>query len=105
MGNLLKLYQEMAVMLNTQLEWQGHRQTFHTLLSLMLGVLMSRDVRLGRIASKGFLDGNIESVEQRYRRWLKNKHIKPQVSTIQWRSNCCSVANDGDCGFRSTEPW
>lgn len=79
MGNWVKLYQEMAAMLKAQLEWQGHRQTFHTLLSLMVGVLMSRDVRLGRIAAKGFVDGNIESVEQRYRRWLKNKHIKPQL--------------------------
>ena len=58
-------------MINLQLAWQGRKET---LLSLMI-----RDVRLGRIAAKGIVSRKIESIEQRSRRWLKNKQIKPQL--------------------------
>jgi hypothetical protein len=61
----------MVAMINLQLAWQGRKET---LLSLMI-----RDVRLGRIAAKGIVSRKIESIEQRSRRWLKNKQIKPQL--------------------------
>lgn len=76
MGNLQKVYQELAAMVSTSLKWTGRRETFHTLIHFLLGVLLSRDVRLGRIASKSGFYIKIESVEQRYRRWLSNPNIK-----------------------------
>ena len=76
MGNLQKVYQELATMVNTSLNWTGRRETFHTLIHFLLGVLLSHDVRLGRIASKSGFHMKIESVEQRYRRWLSNPKIK-----------------------------
>lgn len=74
-----KLYQELKQMLKSQINWDGRKETFHTLVSLMVGIMLSRDVRLGRIAVKGGLEGTIESIEQRYRRWLKNPQIKSKV--------------------------
>jgi len=70
------LYQELKGLLKQRIVWTGHKQTLHTLVSMMIGVLMSRDVRLGHIAMKGGLDGKMENIEQRYRRWLKNPRIK-----------------------------
>jgi len=79
MGNLQKVYQELENMVSSQLQWNGRRETFHTLIHFLLGVLLSRDVRLGRIASKSGLVMKIESVEQRYRRWLSNPKIKAKT--------------------------
>jgi len=76
MGNLQKVYQELATMVSGQLRWKGRGDTFHTLIHFLLGVLLSRDVRLGRIASKSGFAMKIESVEQRYRRWLSNPNIR-----------------------------
>lgn len=78
MGNLTQAYQELEAMVKAKLNWQGRAETFHTLLHLMFGVLLSRDVRLGRIAVKSGLNWKIESIEQRFRRWLKNPTIKAQ---------------------------
>ena len=79
MGNLQHVYQELATMVSTQVPWDGHRQTFRTLIWMMMGVLLSRDVRLGRIAARSGLFGSVASIEQRYRRWLKNPRIKAQL--------------------------
>ena len=76
MGNLQKVYQELTTMVSTQLKWKGRRETFHTLIHFMLGILLSHDVRLGRVASRSGFITKIESVEQRYRRWLSNPNIK-----------------------------
>ena len=73
---MLELYQELKGLLKQRIVWTGHKQTLHTLVSMMIGVLMSRDVRLGHIAMKGGLEGQMENIEQRYRRWLKNPRIK-----------------------------
>jgi len=73
---MLALYQEIKGLLKQRIVWTGHEQTLHTLVSMMLGVLLCRDVRLGHIAMKGGLFGQLESIEQRYRRWLKNPRIK-----------------------------
>lgn len=70
------LYQELKGLLKQRIVWRGHKDTFHTLVSMMLGIFLSRDVRLGRIAPKSGLSGQMESIEQRYRRWLKNPRIK-----------------------------
>ena len=77
---MLKQYQKIKAMLKSQINWQGHKDTFQTLVSMMIGVLLSRDVRLGHIAMKGGLSGKIESIEQRYRRWLNNPKITAKVS-------------------------
>jgi hypothetical protein len=79
MGNLQKVFQEMATMISGQLKWKGRRETFHTLIHFLLGVSLSRDVRLARIAPKSGSGMKIESVEQRYRRWLSNTNIRSLI--------------------------
>lgn len=71
-----QLYQEIKGLLKQGITWTGHKDTLHTLVSMMIGVLLCRDVRLGHIAAKGGLEGHLENIEQRYRRWLKNPRIK-----------------------------
>ena len=73
------LYQELKGLLKQRISWTGHKDTFHTLVSMMLGIFLCRDVRSGKIASKSGLSGQIESIEQRYRRWLKNPRIKART--------------------------
>lgn len=76
MGNLRIVYQELEKMVSSQLTWKGRSETRHRLIHFLLGVLLSRDVRLGRIAPKSGFAMKIESGEQRYRRWLSNPRIK-----------------------------
>jgi len=76
MGNLCRVYQELESMIRSRLIWKGRQETLHTLIHLMLGVLLSHDVRLGRIGTKSGLPWKLESMEQRFRRWLKNPRVK-----------------------------
>lgn len=78
MSSSLKLYHHMLMMLKP-IAWQGRKETLQTLALLMTGIFQSRDVRLGRIAGKVPLPIKQDSVEQRFRRWLKNPRIDERV--------------------------
>jgi len=78
MSSPLKLYHHVMDMLKP-VAWQGRKETMQTLAFLMAGIFQSRDVRLGRIAGKVALPIKQDSVEQRFRRWLKNPRIDERV--------------------------
>jgi hypothetical protein len=74
----MKLYHHVIDMLKPT-TWQGRKETLQTLALLMTGIFQSGDVRLGRIARKVPLPIKQDSVEQRFRRWLKNPHIDERL--------------------------
>jgi len=78
MSSPLKLYHHVLTMLKP-IEWQGRKETLKTLALMMTGIFQSRDVRLGRIAGKVPLPIKQDSVEQRFRRWLKNPRIDERM--------------------------
>lgn len=78
MSSSLKLYHHVMAMLKPT-AWQGRKETLQTLALLMTGIFQSGDVRLGRIATKVPLPTKQDSVEQRFRRWLKNPHVDERV--------------------------
>ena len=78
MSSSLKLYHHVIDMLKP-IAWQGRKETLQTLALLMTGIFQSGDVRLGRIAKKVPLPIKQDSVEQRFRRWLKNPGIDERV--------------------------
>jgi hypothetical protein len=78
MSSPLKLYHHVLDMLKPG-AWQGRKETLQTLALLMTGIFQSSDVRLGRIARKVPLPIKQDSVEQRFRRWLKNPHIDERL--------------------------
>ena len=78
MSSPLKLYHHVMDMLKP-IAWQGRKETLQTLAFMMTGIFQSRDVRLGRIAGKVPLPIKQDSVEQRFRRWLKNPRIDERV--------------------------
>lgn len=78
MSSPLKLYHHVLDMLKP-MAWQGRKETMRTLALLMTGIFQSGDVRLGRIAKKVPLPIKQDSVEQRFRRWLKNPRIDERV--------------------------
>lgn len=79
MSSSLKLYHHVMTMLKP-MTWQGRKETLHTLALMMTGIFQSGDVRLGHIAKKTPLPTKQDSVEQRFRRWLKNPHIDERVN-------------------------
>ena len=78
MSSSLKLYHHVMAMLKP-MAWQGRTETLHTLAFMMVGIFQSRDVRLGRIAGKVPMPIKQDSVEQRFRRWLKNPRIDERI--------------------------
>jgi len=71
MSSPLKLYHQFHQALKGLGKW-GRPELVETLAHLMVGIFMSRDVRLSRIAENVPLDSQEESIAQRFRRWLKN---------------------------------
>jgi hypothetical protein len=78
MSSPMKLYHHVMVMLKP-MAWPGRKETMQTLALLMTGIFQSGDVRLGRIAKKVPLFIKQDSVEQRFRRWLKNPRLDERV--------------------------
>jgi hypothetical protein len=78
MSSSSKLYHHVMAMLKP-ISWQGRKETLQTLALMMTAIFQSGDVRLGRIARKVPLPIKQDSVEQRFRRWLKNPHIDERV--------------------------
>lgn len=71
MSSPLQLYHQFHEALKGLGKW-GRPELMETLAHLMVGIFMSRDVRLSRIAENVALDSQEDSVAQRFRRWLKN---------------------------------
>jgi hypothetical protein len=78
MSSSLKLYHHVMAMLKP-MAWQGRKETLQTLALLMSAIFQSGDVRLGRIARKVPLPIKQDSVEQRFRRWLKNPQLDERL--------------------------
>jgi hypothetical protein len=74
MSSPLKLYHQIHEALKGLGKW-GRPELVETLAYLMVGIFMSRDVRLNRIAEEVPLAIQEESVAQRFRRWLKNPQV------------------------------
>jgi hypothetical protein len=78
MSSPIRLYHEFRGLFSQMSKW-GRPELLETLALFMVGVFVSRDVRLGRIAAEVPLDIQEDSVAQRFRRWLKHPKVDEGV--------------------------
>ena len=74
MSSPLQLYHHIRKMLKDREKW-GRPELLETLAYMMVGIFMSGDVRLSRIAEEVPLATQEDSVAQRFRRLFKNPTV------------------------------